>query len=66
MNTRRTAALLVATAVFDYPDVLEQPADEVLASFRASQFAVVVLAVVLVVRQRRRAGEPAVAGASVR
>jgi hypothetical protein len=52
MNTRRTAALMVAAAVlvnvaftglgavFDYPDVLNQPADEVLAAFRASQFAV--------------------------
>jgi hypothetical protein len=52
MNTRRTAALMVAAAVlvnvaftglgavFDYPDVLEQPADDVLASFRADQFAV--------------------------
>lgn len=27
-------------AVFDYPDVLKQPVDVVLASFRASQFAV--------------------------
>jgi Domain of unknown function (DUF4386) len=48
----RTAALLVAAAVlvnvafaglgavFDYPDVLKHPAGEVLADFRASQFAV--------------------------
>lgn len=52
MNTRRTAALMVVAAVlvnvaftglgavFDYPDVLKQPADEVLAAFRASQFSV--------------------------
>jgi hypothetical protein len=49
VNTRRTAALMVAAAVlvnvaftvlavvFDYPDVLQRPAGEVLASFRASQ-----------------------------
>ena len=47
MNPRRTAALMIAAAVlanvaftglgavFDYPDVLNQPADDVLASFRA-------------------------------
>jgi hypothetical protein len=52
MTPRRTAALMVAAAVlvnvaftglaavFDYPDVLKGPADEVLASFRASQLAV--------------------------
>ena len=52
MTPRRTAAALVAAAVlanlaftglgmvFDYPDVLKQPADDVLASFRASQVAV--------------------------
>ena len=52
MNARRTAALMVAAAllvnvaftglgaVFDYPDVLQRPADEVLAAFRASQLAV--------------------------
>jgi hypothetical protein len=52
MTPRRTAVLMIAAAVlvnvaftglgsvFDYPDVLKQPADEVLASFRASQGAV--------------------------
>lgn len=52
MTPRRTAALMVAAAVlvnvafaglgsvFDYPDVLKHPADEVLASFRDSRFAV--------------------------
>src|SRR3954468_18653408 len=52
MTPRRTAAAMIAAAVllnvaftglgsvFDYPDVLKQPADEVLASFRASQGAV--------------------------
>ena len=52
MNRKLTAALLVTAAiatnaaftalgsVFDYPDVLEHPADEVLAAFRASQGAV--------------------------
>jgi len=54
VNTRRTAALMVAAAVlvnvaftvlavvFDYPDVLQRPAGEVLASFRASQLTVTV------------------------
>ena len=49
MTPRRTAALLITAAVllnvaftglagvFDYPDVLKQPAGDVLASFRASQ-----------------------------
>lgn len=53
MTRRRTAALMIAAAVlanlaftglgavFDYPDVLKQPADDVLASFRAAQLAVV-------------------------
>jgi Domain of unknown function (DUF4386) len=52
MTHRRTAAFMVAAAVllngaftglgtvFDYPDVLKHPAGEVLADFRASQFAV--------------------------
>jgi hypothetical protein len=52
VNARRTAALMIAAAVlanvaftglgavFDYPDVLKQPASDVLASFRASQLAV--------------------------
>lgn len=52
MSPRRTAALMITAAVlvnlaftglgavFDYPDVLKHPADEVLASFRAEQFAV--------------------------
>ena len=52
MNRRLTAALLVTAAVttnaaftalgsiFSYPDILEQPVDEVLAAFRASQGAV--------------------------
>jgi hypothetical protein len=52
VNTRRTAALMIAAAVlanaaftglgavFDYPDVLKQPTGDVLASFRASQLAV--------------------------
>jgi hypothetical protein len=52
MTARTTAALMVAAAVlvnvaftglgtvFDYPDVLKQPADDVLTSFRASQSAV--------------------------
>lgn len=54
MNTRRTAALMIAAAVlanlaftglgavFDYPDVLSRPTGDVLASFRASQLAVTV------------------------
>jgi hypothetical protein len=49
MTPRRTAAVLVAAAVlldvaftglgavFDYPDVLDQPAEDVLALFRSSQ-----------------------------
>jgi hypothetical protein len=52
MNRRFTAALLAAAAVltniaftalgtiFNYPDVLKEPVDEVLAAFRASQGAV--------------------------
>ena len=52
MNRRTTALLMIAAAVlvnvaftglgivFDYPDVLKEPPAEVLASFRASQFAV--------------------------
>ncbi len=52
MTPRRTAAVMITAAVllnvaftglgavFDYPDVLKHPAGEVLASFRASQFAV--------------------------
>ncbi|MGK5115620.1 MULTISPECIES: hypothetical protein [unclassified Geodermatophilus] len=52
MTPRRTAAAMLAAAVllnvaftglgsvFDYPDVLKQPADDVLASFRASQAAI--------------------------
>ena len=52
MNRRRTAALLAAAAVltniaftalgtiFNYPDVLKEPVDEVLAAFRVSQGAV--------------------------
>jgi hypothetical protein len=52
MTRRRTAAVMIAAAVllnvaftglgtvFDYPDVLKHPAGEVLADFRASQFAV--------------------------
>ena len=52
MNRKATAALLIAAAiatngaftvlgtVFDYPDVLKQPIDDVLALFRASQAAV--------------------------
>jgi len=52
MTIRLTAVLMIAAAVlanvafaglgavFDYPDVLKQPADDVLASFRDSQFAV--------------------------
>src|SRR3954467_8398951 len=52
MTPRRTAAAMIAAAVllnvaftglgsvFDYPDVLKQPAGEVLASFRNSQAAV--------------------------
>ncbi|SFU03420.1 protein of unknown function [Geodermatophilus amargosae] len=52
MTPRRTAALLITAAVlanvaftglgavFDYPDVLKQPAGDVLASFRDSQGAV--------------------------
>jgi hypothetical protein len=53
MNRKVTAALLVAAAVlsnlaftalgsiFNYPDVLKEPVDEILALFRASQGAVV-------------------------
>jgi len=53
MNRRLTAALLVAAAVltnvaftalggiFDYPDVLKEPTDDILAAFRGSQTAVV-------------------------
>ncbi|MDD7920198.1 DUF4386 family protein [Actinomycetospora callitridis] len=53
MTPRRTAALMLAAAVlvnvafaglgavFDYPDVLAQPAETVLAGFRASQTAVI-------------------------
>jgi hypothetical protein len=53
MTPRRTAVLMIVAAVlanvaftglgvvFDYPDVLKQPPDDVLASFRASQTAVV-------------------------
>src|SRR3954453_5974992 len=49
MTPRPTAALMITAAVllnvaftglgavFDYPDVLKQPADDVLASFRDSQ-----------------------------
>ena len=52
MTPRRTAAAMIAAAVllnvaftglgtvFDYPDVLKQPADDVLAAFRDSQGAV--------------------------
>jgi hypothetical protein len=52
MTPRRTAVLMITAAVlatvaftalgavFDYPDVLKQPADDVLASFRESQGAV--------------------------
>ena len=52
MTPRRTAAVMVTAAVlvnvaftglgavFDYPDVLKQPADDVLASFRNSEAAV--------------------------
>ena len=52
MTPRRTAAVMVTAAVlvnvaftglgavFDYPDVLKQPADDVLATFRSSQVAV--------------------------
>jgi hypothetical protein len=52
MNTKVTAALLVAAAigtnaaftvlgtVFNYPDILKEPVDHILASFRASQAAV--------------------------
>ena len=52
MNRKITAALLVAAAVltnvaftalgtvFDYPDVLKQPVDDILTAFRASQTAV--------------------------
>ena len=52
MNRRTTALLLISAAVlvnvaftglgivFDYPDVLKEPPAEVLATFRASQFAV--------------------------
>ena len=52
MNRKLTAALLVAAAVltnvaftalgtvFNYPDVLKEPVEDVLASFRASQAAV--------------------------
>ena len=52
MTPRRTAAAMIAAAVllnvaftglgtvFDYPDVLKQPADDVLATFRESQGAV--------------------------
>ncbi len=52
MNRKLTAALLVAAAVltnvaftalgtvFNYPDVLKEPVDDVLAAFRASQAAV--------------------------
>lgn len=52
MTTRTTAVLMIAAAVlvnvaftglgavFDYPDVLKHPADDVLASFRASRGAV--------------------------
>jgi hypothetical protein len=52
MNARRTAAALVAAAVlvnaaftglgavFDYPEVLKQPADDVLRAFHGSQVAV--------------------------
>jgi Domain of unknown function (DUF4386) len=52
MTPRRTAVLMIGAAVlvnvaftglgavFDYPDVLKQPADDVLASFRGSQTAV--------------------------
>jgi len=55
MTPRRTAGLLITAAVlanvaftglgavFDYPDVLKQPADDVLASFRDSQGAVTAL-----------------------
>src|SRR3954471_13303208 len=53
MTPRRTAVLMITAAVlvnvaftglssvFDYPDVLKQPADAVLASFRESQGAVI-------------------------
>ncbi|HEV7649816.1 MAG TPA: DUF4386 family protein [Actinophytocola sp.] len=53
MSLRTTAALMISAAVlvnvaftalgavFDYPDVLKQPADDVLASFRDSQSAVI-------------------------
>ena len=53
MTTRRTAILMITAAVlanvaftglgavFDYPDVLERPADDVLTSFRDSQGPVV-------------------------
>jgi hypothetical protein len=53
MNRRLTAALLVAAAVlttvaftvlgtvFDYPDILKEPVDDILAAFRASQGTVV-------------------------
>jgi hypothetical protein len=52
MTARRTAVLMISAAVlvnvaftglgtvFGYPDVLKEPADQVLASFRASQGAV--------------------------
>ena len=52
MNRKLTAALLIAAAVltnvaftalgtvFDYPDMLKEPVDDILAAFRASQGAV--------------------------
>ena len=59
MNRKTTAALLVTAAVlsnaaftalgtlFDYPDVLKEPAADILASFRAHQVPVVLWFVVL-------------------
>ena len=61
MNRKLTAILMILAAVlanvgftalgsmFDYPDVLDEPADKVLASFRDSQGAVSVWFVVLAV-----------------
>lgn len=61
MNRTLTAVLLIAAAVlanaafavlgmvFDYPDVLKEPVEEILADFRASQTAVIVGFAVLAV-----------------
>ena len=72
MNRKLTAVLLIAAAVltnaaftvlgtvFNYPDVLKEPVEEILAAFRASQtavtvwFAVLALSAALFAPDRRR------------